>query len=313
MRILTISLVATLGLAHASSVAAQQNAPAAGPVILLLPVSARAMGDGNAWVAGRDEFAVFYNPALLNASNGFSVSAASYGGDTRVGAFTAGQTIGPVTMGFGVHVADFSVVPGNEPPFTPSTLTHRGSSDAQSLEALVAWQSTYKGFRIGVAGKYAEDVSAVDVGPARPTTVTRGSAILADIGASHPLWQGLAGIALQNLGKSYSMGDRKIAVPTTIALGWTIPKSWGPFDYGLATQVSARERWVAPAAGLEMGWSWIEGFSVTGRAGVRRTETSAERPVSLGGSFNADRLSIDYGMSFFEGNRYAQRVTVRWR
>ena len=53
--------------------------------------------------------------------------------------------------------------------------------------------------------------------------------------------------------------------------------------------------------------------SAGGRVGARRTESAGERPVGLGASFTADRLSVDYGVNLFEGNTAAHYITVRWR
>jgi hypothetical protein len=78
-------------------------------------------------------------------------------------------------------------------------------------------------------------------------------------------------------------------------------------------QVTMRPDWVAPAAGAEIGYSWIEGYLVTVRAGVRRPETDAQNPVSIGAAFTADRLTIEYGVQFVEGGRASHGVTVRWR
>ena len=143
---------------------------------------------------------------------------------------------------------------------------------------------------------------------------SRGSAWLADIGTSHPLWSGVAGLSLQNIGHPYVMRGRRVSVPTQLALGWTAQKSWGPLDFGYATQVTARRHgWISPAAGVEVSWSWIEGYRVEARTGARRTETNDERPVGAGFSFTADRLTLDYGASFYTGNAMAHRLTVRWR
>jgi hypothetical protein len=35
--------------------------------------------------------------------------------------------------------------------------------------------------------------------------------------------------------------------------------------------------------------------------------------MTIGGTLNADRLSLDYALEFFEGNRYAHHISVRWR
>ena len=143
---------------------------------------------------------------------------------------------------------------------------------------------------------------------------SRGAAWLLDIGTSHPLWTGIAGLSLQNIGQPYVLRGTRYGVPTQLALGWSAQYAWGAFDYGFHTQVTARRNgWVAPAAGVEMGWSWIDGYSVTLRAGARRTETAEEKPLGVGLSIGADRLTLDYGAVYFDGSRMGHRLTVRWR
>ena len=43
---------------------------------------------------------------------------------------------------------------------------------------------------------------------------------------------------------------------------------------------------------------------------VRRHD---EKPVGAGLSFTADRLTLDYGASFYSDDRMGHRLTVRWR
>jgi len=52
---------------------------------------------------------------------------------------------------------------------------------------------------------------------------------------------------------------------------------------------------------------------VTARVGVRRPETDSETPVSLGGAFTADRLTVEYALRLFDEGRRAHVVTIRWR
>lgn len=297
---------------------ASLNAQDAGPIVLLLPVSARNAALGNAAVAGRDEYSAFANPARLNATNGFGLTVGTYGHDTRVGAVMSAATMGPITLGWGLHLVRYVSErsgAGAQYPYVPADLTGNGRAESSSMLALVAGQMLYKGFRIGVAAKYAEELA-----PRETSTIPhvplpdRGTAFLADIGATHPLWTGLAGISLQNLGQTYSIHNTNVNVPTQLALGWSAQYAWGAFDYGFATQVAARRGgWISPAAGVEMGWSWIEGMSVTARVGAHRPETVAERPVGAGFTIGADRLLLDYGATFFSGASLGHRLTVRWR
>ena len=271
---------------------------------------------GNAWVAGRDEFAVFSNPATLNATNGFGVTVATYGDDGRGFAAASASTMGPMTYGWGVSVADFSAPrAATKYPLLPASIVTSGDADQFSMVALVAGEMVWKGFRIGAAAKYAEDIVPREAATSSLLVLpSRGSAWLADFGTTHPLWTGVAGLSLQNIGHPYMMRGRRVSVPTQLALGWTAQKSWGPFDYGFATQVTARrDGWVSPAGGVEMSWGWIEGYRVEARVGARRMESDDEKPFSAGFSFTADRLTLDYGAGFYAGYEVTNRLTVRWR
>jgi hypothetical protein len=62
-----------------------------------------------------------------------------------------------------------------------------------------------------------------------------------------------------------------------------------------------------------VGYGWIEGYNFALRAGVRRTESDSEQPFTFGAAFTADRLTIEYGVQFFEGGHAANGVTIRWR
>ena len=317
----TLAVVATPGAARAQD---------SGPLALLLPVSARPAALGNAWVAGRDEYAVFSNPAQVTATTGFGLTVGAYGADTRTVATAAGVTVGPYTIGWGVHFVNFSAPRSwTGYPLTPALLTRSGDADQFSMLALVATQRTVKNFRIGLAAKYAQDIVPREVSTTSLLVVpTRGSAWLADVGTSHALWTGTAGLAVQNIGQPYLLRGRRVSVPAQVALGWTALRQWGPFDYGFATQVIARRQgWIGVGGGVEMGWSWIEGYSVTGRVGARRTESPGpplltgmpspavpkEAPVSVGASFNADRLNVEYAGGFFSNSTFSHRLTLRWR
>ena len=302
----------TLALAVPISAHAQN----AGPLALLLPASARSASLGNAWVAGRDEFAIFSNPAQINATNGFGVNLAIFGDDGRGFSAASAATMGPMTYGWGVQVVDFSAPrAATGYPLAPAVVAGSGDADQISMVALAAGEMVWKGFRIGLAGKYAEDIVPREASTSSLLVLpSRGSAFLADIGTSHPLWTGVAGLSLQNIGHPYVMRGKRVSVPTQLALGWTVNKSWGGFDYGYATQVTARrDGWVSPAGGMEINWSWIEGINLAARVGARRTETDDEKPVGAGFSFTADRLVLDYGATFYTGNEMAHRLTVRWR
>lgn len=298
----------------ALGVPARAQAPATAPLILLLPASTRAASLGNSGVTGRDDDVIFYNPAqLLGARPGFSATLARYGSAATLGEFSSAFTGGPLTMGWGVEYLDYSVHPGDPYPYAPALLVSHGPIEAQGLLATVGGAYTWKRFKAGIAVKYAADRVDIATAGSSGGTESRHDTFLGDVGLSHNLWGGVAGLAVQNIGRGWMDGSTRIDAPLQESLGWSGGMQAGELDLGLSGQVTARRGWVSPGAGVEVGYGWIEGYSVALRAGARRPETSAEKPVALGATFNGDRLTIEYALQFFDGGSNAHRVTIRWR
>lgn len=286
-----------------------QSIPPA-PLVLFLPTSTRATGMGNAWVAGRDEYAVFYNPAQIQPVVGAGVGFTSYGGDAMVATLTGAATVNWLNLGWGVEAVKYSVRSGRAYPFAPAELTRSGPRSASSLSLGAGGSFLVKGFRAGVGVKYAEDrIAAEDfVGGSLAQSSIVNGVVLADIGISKPLLSGTAAFTVQHIGDP-SRDDR----PLQETLGWARQMQAKQLDLGFAAQVTERDRSVYAAGGVEVGYGWIEGWSAAARVGARRMETTAQRPVSIGGTLNADHLALDYALEFFEGSRYAHHVSIRWR
>jgi len=302
--------VPILVLALATGAGAQ--APSAGPLVLLVPASTRAIPLGNAWVTGRDQDVVFYNPAqLINARSDFAVTMARYGGASLFGSAAWVFSGGPasMTLGWGVQALEFHPNSTDAYPYVPSQLMNTGSGDGLSLLTAVSGAMVYKTFRIGLTGKYATDRVAYDVG----TAPARHDAYLGDIGVSRTLFRGIAGLTLQNVSLTHVNGARHVDTPRQFALGWSRTLNTDQLDFAFGGQVTARDKWIAPGAGIEVGYGWIEGYSVALRAGARRPETNAEKPVAVGATINADRLTLEYALQIFDGGRTANRMTFRWR
>jgi hypothetical protein len=282
----TLSCALTLG-AHA-------QAPAAGPLALLLSPSVRSTAVGDAWVTRRDDFATFYNPALIGPTDGIGISFARYDGDGTMGALASAVTIGPITFGWGAEFVQFKA---DETP---------GSRDASSLAAVTGANFLFKDFRLGLGMKYAEDQLSGVLGSPISEPIHHG-VLLGDLGIAHRLFAGTAGLSVENIGN-----DRALAVPLETAVNWVRPMQTDVFDFAVGARVAERNRWVGGGGGVEAGYGWIEGYSVTLRAGAQRPEVITQRPMSVGGTFNADRLVLDYALEFFDGNRYAHHIAIRW-
>jgi hypothetical protein len=291
------------------------QAPATPPLILHVPSSARTTALGDAWVAGRDQDVIFYNPAqLIGAGRDFGVSVVRPGtGGTAVSAasaYAAGKW--SLTLGWGARVLGFDVDPAAPYPYSTDVLLTRGPASGQSTLLAFGGAVAYKGLRIGAAGKYVSDRASTPLGAGVPVSITQ-HAWLVDIGAARNMLGGVVAFSAQNLGRAVTDDPAILITPQQFLAGYSMTRPAGPLDIGLYGQVTMRPDWVAPAAGGEIGYSWIEGYSVTIRAGVRRPETDAQKPVSIGAAFTADRLTIEYGVQFVDGGRASHGVTVRWR
>jgi len=308
-------LVAVLLMTSAWPAMAYAQAPSTPPLVLHLPSSARTAALGNAWVAGRDAEVLFYNPAQLIGSRqeiavsvrrpgtaGTSVSAAS--------AYAAGRW--SLTLGWGVHALGFNVDPSAPYPYSPDVLFTRGDAHGQSLLLAFGGAVAYKGLRMGGAVKYLSDSAATPVSTLPAVAISQHT-WLADVGVSKVLWGSTFAFSAQNLGPTTSDDPSRLTTPQQYLAGWSIARPLGPLDLAGYAQLTMRPEWIAPAGGAEFGYSWIEGYNVAFRIGARRPETTSEQPISLGGAFTADRLTIEYSMQLVDGGRASHGVTVRWR
>jgi len=305
-------LIAILSAAPSSAFA---QAPETGPLILNVPASARTAALGNAWVAGRDRDVIFYNPAqLIDQRDEFDLSLTRLGPASTM--MSAGSTFAAgkwnLTLGWGAQVLGFDADAASSYPYSPDLLQADGSRRGTDMLFTVGGAIEVKGFRVGAAGKYVSEIaSPAAAGPDAPAP--NHQMVLGDIGVARDLLGGAGAIAFQNLGRDSEDNGTVLPVGRQIAFGWSRTKQAGPLDLAIFTQATVRKGWWSPAGGLEMGYSWIDGYNVALRVGGRRTETDAERPISLGGALTADRLTVEYAVRFFDDGRTANGVTVRWR
>jgi hypothetical protein len=297
---------------------ASAQAPPVGPLLLILPATPRTAALGNAWVAGRDQDVLFYNPAqLIGARQGLDLSITRHGSKGTTAALGSIYTGGKwsLTLGWGVQFADFSTSPARSYPYAADVLLGDGTASGTSALFAVGGAILYKGFRFGGAGKYATDRVTMPTGvidAAVRSPISHG-VLVADIGVARNIVGGVGGLSVQNLGGSSNGDGTGIKAPRQLLMGWSTTKVVGPLDVGAYTQLTVRDGWTAPAGGLELGYSWIEGYYVAVRVGARRPEAGPEHPFTLGAAITADRLTIEYGVQFFEGGRAANGVTIRWR
>ncbi len=315
------------GLAAGPAVLGAQSGKLYAPVVLILPTGPRTLAMGNVGVASRDDEVLFFNPAQLAVARGMSVSAERYSPHAGGATLSSVTRIASGGVAVGMRMVDYQA-PSVSFPADRATMLHAGSQNGTSLEATAGLAQVFKGTRFGVAAKYAED----------HVSVVRVHSAAFDVGASRDFMRYFtAGLSLQNVGSAQSVScvDTRVAdscVPPQQAMNAPSPgpqaqiypplrstagvaasRPVGPVDIVVTAAVSMlRTERVFPAAGGELAYSWLDGYSIALRAGVRRT-MPGEEPATAGIGFTMDRLSIDYAIEALSGQRAAQRFGLRIR
>jgi hypothetical protein len=274
---ITTYMRAALGAAVlATSTSAAQSA-------LRLPASARALGMGNVAIAGRDDDVLFYNPAQLTIARGMSVSGERYASGARTAALSSVTRVN--TAGIALGAVLFQ---------SPSPIT--------SVGLTAGFAQVVKSLRLGAAVDYDEE----------NRFGARESETLFDAGISRDFARYFTGgFAVQHFGghKTNLFGR----YPTRATLGLSAAAPAGPYDLVFTTAASMESRRrVRAAGGGEINWSWLEGYNVALRAGLRDPFVG-ERPFTAGAGFTKDRLSIDYALETLAGSHIGHRVGLRVR
>ena len=295
-----LSLLTLAGVA-----AAQPHDPA--PLVLLLPGGTRALGVGNAFVAGRGSEVLFYNPAQMFILRGTTLSMERFGSASTLGTLSTAGPFGKVYLGAGIQYLGYHSAPGASLYTLPSALTLQGSSNSSSAAATVALALRWKGVRFGAAGKYVEE---------RVDGLRDGGAAF-DVGAAREIGRGTVGISVQNLGGDLELLGQRGELPTRVTLGAALPSILlsSYFDFtGFAAVSRERDGRIVPGAGIELIYQPVDGWTFIGRAGARRVRNlpvRAESPVTVGASFGLDRLWIDYAFQPYRGPGSAHRFAIR--
>jgi hypothetical protein len=250
--------------------------------ILRLPASTRALGMGNVGVVGRDDDVVFYNPAQLVIARGTTLSGerdsespGSGPPNFVTGALSSAIAFGSGGVGIGGVFARTVTYPS--PTFLNSVTTVAASAAAAQV---------IKGIRVGVAGRYLGEQA----------DRTYESRTMFDVGLARPFRQYFtAGFAAQNI--QIAGDDVAGPTPTKATLGASAIGPVGPYDMFLTAAVSMddHDHHVRSAAGAEVNWSWLNGYNIALRLGVR-DPLPGERPLTAGFGFTVDRISLDYAL-----------------
>lgn len=258
------------------------------PTVLLVPAGTRALGLGDAFVAGDGPEALFYNPAQIG-TRGSTLSIARFGGAATLGSFAAvGKAVGN-NVAIGIRFLDFGAQVNGFPSPVGSLVT-RGPVDATSLDAMVATEKSWFGIRFGAAAHYVSEQQQN----------ARAAGVLFDAGVSRDLAGVTLGLSAQSLGAHLSLGGVEADPPTRVSLGGIKDGlAVGTFfDLAVAAAVTREQDGrLVPGAGVELTWEPVAGWTVTGRLGAHRGDPAGQpgaSPVTFGGSFGLDALTLDY-------------------
>ncbi|MEO5567294.1 MAG: hypothetical protein ABIR92_02305, partial [Gemmatimonadaceae bacterium] len=210
--------------------------------------------------------------------------------------------LGPAGIGFGVNYLEYQT-PGLTYPITRDDILDPSLSHGTSVLGSVGFAQVYKGFRFGASAKYASDVVALD----------RFSSGYGDVGIGKDFGRYSTGLAVQHLGPPITRSSVEIKPPTTATLGIATSRAVGPLDVLATAAVIASDAQVAGGFGAEVGWSWINGYSIAARGGLHRPREVGIAGYTAGFGFTADRLSIDVAAELLSRDRVSYRAGIRIR
>lgn len=273
--------------------------------VLRLPASTRALGLGDAFVAGRGSEVIFYNPAMLAQQPGLHVSAQRFGSASAAGALASSFSVGRIAAGIGAQMLDWHKPSG--PSLRPGNLAIRGTLQSSSLSAGLGVASDFKGMRIGAGAKFVEERVGLN----------RDGTAAFDIGLARDFpFRTTIGLAVQNLGKGLHIVDEDPVLPAQTTLGAMAfsPPLFTFFDLVASAEVTYRHggRWI-PAGGVELTYVPLDGWALSGRVGARRANELGAKPLTLGAGLGFDRIGVDYAWHAMDGGVSSHRVGLRLR
>ena len=282
-----------------------------------LPTSAstRGLAMGNANVANRDDDVIFYGPAQLAVARGTSVAAERYFDGLAGGTVATTSRLATGGIGVGAQIVEGRNSDACLQQFAPGPFLR--SQTISRTQAVVGAAQTYKRYRVGLAAKYAME----------QTDDLRQSMFLADVGVSHDYSLGdfvplTAALAVQSIGGNPTDAFL-LGVPRTVSLGVVTGGPLGPFDLALAAQAGVehtgartsniRNRPMA-RGGVEVGYTWLDGYSFALRAGERTASSwDLTQHTTFGAGLVLDRFAFDYAAEQLAGSRFGNRFGIRLR
>ena len=306
----TAPRAALLSLALLPLLAGAAAAQPGGPPVLRGPASTRALAMGDAGVALAAVDALCRNPAQLAVARGLAGGASRYGGGATLLSVALALPMAPGGLGLGVQHLDYTA---GCAACAASLGTGEGALGTDAGPAASASVLTLgfgrevDGVRVGVAGKWVEHRVAD----------TRGGALAVDVGVARRVGWATVAASAQNLGTRlrYAHGLAAQDLQTRATLGVATEGRWvGPLDLAASAALSYLDGGdLVPGAGLELGYSPVEGYAVAGRVGARRAIGDGVGPLSLGAALSRDRVTVEYAFQPLDAPGALHRVGLRLR
>lgn len=282
--------------------------------------STRALAMGDANIASADDDVIFYGPAQLAVARGTSASVERYSDQLVGGTMSSTARIASGGIGIGAQIVDGR----NDASCQIASLGPTGTfvlSPAPrmvtEMQAIVGIAQTFRKLHLGVAARYAGDQAGDE----------RTSRVMLEAGVSRSMTVGdfiplNVAVAVQNIGTSAS-DTLRLQTPLRAALGFASGGPVGPIDLAALGEVAVERNGtlspfghgrVIAGLGTEIGYEWLDGYSIAVRLGERVPPTRTDlRHFTFGAGLTLDRVSIDYAAEDQVGFRIAHRIGVRLR
>lgn len=270
------------------------------PTVLQLPATPRAATQA-ALAGSRDVEAIFGNPAMVGYATGTVVSFGRYEAATHL-SLASSSSLGSFNVAIGAQYLN-AFSQNDQVPLWSYALQVGGYLPVSSAVGAFALATTFRGLRVGGTFKYVEQ---------RHGSLRDGVPSL-DLGLAKDISRYNVGVAVQNIGAGIHFPTSSAQLPLRVSAGiggygFVV----GPFDLnGTAGASVLPDGLVLPAMGLELGYVPLDGYNFVARAGIRRPELRAQRPLTIGGAASLDRFALEYAYEDWVGggtHRLALRV-----
>jgi len=297
----SLLLLATLPLA-AFAQTPQRAAP-----LLELAAGARAAGlGGGSQVGVQDPDHLFAHPAFLG-SGGFRVGAWIADGGATITSLSAGTSALGGRVGVGVRAAEWN---GASPAEGPGGLDDLFDDEGVGRTTVAA--------TIGYVRDAPFDLLGLEVGAtatllSERADVARDRLVSFDVGVGREIGPLDVALSAKNLGSDVGVGaGAPLPLRYELAAGG-YGSRLGPLDVGVAGRIAVRDDdEVVGGGGLEIGYYPVVGRTFIVRVGGRSVPEGDASPLTLGGTFIADALTVDYAWRDVDGSG-VHVVSFGWR